>query len=96
MATAFLTPLFFLLDFNLLERNLEIFSLKYEKMNTPITPPITEKSKVCKKLKSYLMADSGIANKNLTPLKEITANIFKKTVTILLLNKMSCNFVKKS
>ena len=51
-------------------------------MNTPITPPITEKSKVCKKLKSYLMADSGIANKNLTPLKEITANILK-TVTIL-------------
>lgn len=83
MATACLIPLFFLLDFNLLKRNLEIFSLKYEKMNIPITPPITEKSKVCKKLKSYLMADSDIANKNLTLLKEITANIFKKTVTIL-------------
>ena len=44
-------------------------------MQILITPPATEKRKVWVKLKSYFIAESGIAIINLMPLKKITTNI---------------------
>ena len=38
---------------------------------------LTENNKVCRKLKSYLNAEIGMAIINLNPLKEITINIFR-------------------
>ena len=81
--TTCLILLFFFFAARFSTKNLKKFWLKKEKIKMPITPPVIEKIKVCKKLKSYLIIESGIANKNLTPLKEITANIFNKIDTVL-------------